>query len=77
LGQLSESEFLKAANNDSPKKDKEQHCEAYYYAGERRVVDGDVVSALGLFQKCIETGEKTFQEFRSARSELDLREGAH
>ena len=69
-GQLTEPNFLKTAENADKKKDGEQHCEAYFYAGSKRLIEGDKATATDYFEKCLATGMKTFTEYKSAVAEL-------
>jgi tetratricopeptide (TPR) repeat protein len=69
-GDLSEADFLKAADSKDSKVDREQKCEAYFYAGSRRLIDGDKIGAKDLFQKCLETRVMDFSEYTSAAAEL-------
>jgi lipoprotein NlpI len=74
-GELSESDFLKAAGSTDPKTDKEQHCEAYFYTGIKLSHDGNVSLAKSFFQQCIATDVKRFYEYRMARIKLKILEG--
>jgi lipoprotein NlpI len=69
-GDLSEAKFLMAAESKDPKIDREQKCEAYFYAGSRRFIEGDKNGAKELFQKCLDTGVMNFTEYTSAAAEL-------
>lgn len=69
-GELSESDFLKAAGSTDPRTDKEQHCEAYFYTGIKLLYDGNVSLAKSYFQQCIATDVKRFYEYRMARIKL-------
>jgi lipoprotein NlpI len=69
-GQLSESDFCNAAENADKKKNDEQYCEAYFYAGSKRLIEGDKTAAAGYFEKCLSTGVQNFYEYRSAALEL-------
>ena len=69
-GQLVESDFFKATENTNQKKDNEQRCEAYFYAGSKRLIAGDKTTATDYFEKCLATDVKTFSEYRSAAAEL-------
>lgn len=69
-GQLSESDFLKASGNIDEKKNAGQRCEALFYAGSKRLVEGDGSTATDYFQKCLGTGAKTFFEYHGAAAEL-------
>jgi len=48
----------------------EHQCEAYYYAGMKRLFAGDKSGAVALFEKCIATGEDNFVEYNDAKVEL-------
>ena len=71
-GQLAEGAFLNAATNPDPQTDREQHCEAWFYAGSKRLIAGDKTTAAADFQKCLDTGVKNFEEYESAGAELKL-----
>jgi tetratricopeptide (TPR) repeat protein len=69
-GELREADFLKAAESTDAKTDREQKCEAYYYAGSRRLLEGDKSGARALFQKCLDTRVTEYNEYTSAAAEL-------
>jgi lipoprotein NlpI len=69
-GQLAEPDFLKEAENSDKQKDNEQHCEAYFYAGSKRLLEGDKITATDYFEKCRPTDVKDFSEYQSATAEL-------
>ncbi len=71
LGKQTEAEFLAATKDADPKVTKEQDCEAFFYAGSVRLLNGDKPGAAALFQKCLDTGIDSFFEFQSAAAELD------
>jgi lipoprotein NlpI len=68
-GQLSEAEFFKAAESDS-RRSKEHLCEAYFYAGTKRLVTGDTAGAETAFRNCVTTDVKNFIEYQSAVAQL-------
>lgn len=70
-GEVSESDFLKAADSDDVKQMRNQKCEAYFYAGNLRLLDGDKSTAADYFKKCLETGAKDYYEYQSATAELE------
>jgi len=72
VGQLKESELFKLAENSDKKRDNNQHCEAYFYAGTKRLIAGDKTTALEYFEKCIATDAKGYTEYQSAAAELHL-----
>ena len=69
-GQINEDDLLKAAANSNAQTDREQHCEAYFYAGSERLFENDQAGAVGFFKKCLGTGVTNFLEYRSAEAEL-------
>jgi lipoprotein NlpI len=69
-GQLSESDFLKAADDPSLHTAKEQHCEAYFYVGSKHLIENDRLAAVDNFKKCLTTNLTTFEEYTSAATEL-------
>jgi lipoprotein NlpI len=75
-GQSSEAVLLKAAESPDRQKSKEQHCEAYFYAGSKQLLSGNKTVAKDYFKECLETGIRTFVEFDSARAEIDLLQDA-
>jgi lipoprotein NlpI len=70
IGQLTEAEFLTAAKHPNPKTEASRSCEAYFYAGSKRLISGDKTTASEYFQKSLTTNEKAFTEYRSAVAEL-------
>ena len=71
-GQISETDFLKAAADTNAKTDQEQHCEAYFYAGMKHLPESDKTTAADYFKKCLATNVKNFEEYQSAEAELKL-----
>jgi tetratricopeptide (TPR) repeat protein len=69
-GQLTEPDFLEAAKNTNVRTDQEQHCEAYFYVGSKRLIEGDQAAAADYFKKSVVTEVKTFEEYESAAAEL-------
>jgi lipoprotein NlpI len=70
LDQISESDFLGDATSSDVEKDRAQHCEAWYYAGMKRLLAGDKKTAAEYFNKCLGTQEKNFDEYILAQAEL-------
>jgi ankyrin repeat protein len=69
-GQLSEGDFLKAADDPDLQIAKGQHCEAYFYIGSKDLIAGDRMGAINYFKKCMTTNLTDFEEYTSATSEL-------
>jgi len=69
-GQSTEGDFLAAADSPNSQTAKEQHCEAYFYIGSKRLIDGDKPGASDYFKKCKDTNVIEFEEYQSAAAEL-------
>jgi lipoprotein NlpI len=69
-GQSTESDFLKAAGDTNARTDQEHRCEAYFYAGSKRLIEGDKTTAADYFKKCVAADVRTFEEYQSAEAEL-------
>ena len=70
IGQLTEQQLFSAAENSNSKTEQEQLCEAFFYAGSKRLIEGDKTGAEDDFQKCKITGCKEFEEYICALAEL-------
>jgi tetratricopeptide (TPR) repeat protein len=70
LGKVSEADLFAAAASPNPKTDSGQHCEAWFYAGMKKLFSGDKKTAANYFHKCLATEQKDFTEFQLAQSEL-------
>jgi lipoprotein NlpI len=70
LDQISETELLAGATSSDVEKDRARHCEAWYYAGMKRLLTGDKKAAADCFDKCLRMQENTFDEYMLARAEL-------
>ena len=78
LGRSSEQALIRAADDPDPKKANEQSCEAYFFAGSVRIIDGNPDEALRLLRQCIATNVTDFTEHASAKAELEsILIGAH
>lgn len=72
LGKATQEEVLSSASDPDAKKNREQHCEAYFYLGEDALVAGRRSEAKRLFQQSINTGVTSFAEYAGAQAELKL-----
>lgn len=70
LGRLNEADYLAAAVSPEAKTDLGQHCEAWYFAGMKRLLMGDKTTAIDDFHKCLATGQKDYGEYILAQAEL-------
>jgi len=76
MGDLPEPDLFKAADNADKKKNDRRLCEAWFYAGSKRLIEGDQSTAVDDFTKCLATNEKKFQEYQGAAAELKSLPGA-
>jgi lipoprotein NlpI len=70
LGNVTEADLFAAAASPDAKKESGQHCEAWFYAGMKKLLAGEKKAAADCFHKCLATEQKTFTEFQLAQSEL-------
>jgi lipoprotein NlpI len=71
LGELTEEEFLalvSPTNGGTPG----QQCEAYFYAGSLRRLDGDHETAEAYFSAALATQVRNYYEYYSANAELEV-----
>ena len=70
LGQIDEGELLVAAASSDPQTDRAQHCEAWFYAGMKRLLAGDKQAAANCFKNCLATQESAYDEYMLAQAAL-------
>jgi lipoprotein NlpI len=70
LGKVSEADLFAAAKSPDAKKERSQLCEAWFYAGMKKLFARDKAAAAEYFNKCLATEQKHFVEYEFARSEL-------
>jgi lipoprotein NlpI len=70
LDKIGEADFLAAASSPDTQKDRNQHCEAWYYAAMKRLFAGDKKTASDYFDKCLGTQVTGFNEYIFAQTEL-------
>jgi tetratricopeptide (TPR) repeat protein len=70
LGHISESEFLATTPPPDSAPDPAQHCKLWYFAGMKRLLAGDALTAGGYFRRCLETDKKESFEYTFARLQL-------
>ena len=70
LGTVTEAGLLAAAASPDAKKDSDQHCEAWYFIGAKKLLEGDKAAAIDYFHKCLATGKKDFIEYQMSQSDL-------
>jgi lipoprotein NlpI len=69
---LAETNFLTQATETAirPTDEAGQQCESFYYAGMKRLLDGDKTGAIQLLGKCASSGQDNYAEYSSAIVEL-------
>jgi tetratricopeptide (TPR) repeat protein len=72
IGTTSETELMKAADSDVATKTQDRRCEAFFYSGWLRLVNGDIDGARTRFEQSVATGSPTMLELRSAAAELEF-----
>ena len=70
VGNVSEADLFAAAKSPDSNKERGQLCEAWFYAGMKKLVSGDKGVAEDYLKKCIATQETTFTEYEYAEAEL-------
>ncbi|MCE0523709.1 MAG: tetratricopeptide repeat protein [Methylacidiphilales bacterium] len=74
LGRTAEADYLASAASPDAKTDQTQHCEAWYFAGMKRLLTGDPKGATDAFHQCVATGQKDYCEYILAQAELQALE---
>jgi lipoprotein NlpI len=69
-GQLSEAELMTASAAPEPTVERGQRCEAYFFAGMKRLLAGERDAAIANFRQCLATEQKHFVEYQFAQAEL-------
>ena len=70
LDNISEADFFAAASSTDPKRERTQHCEAWYYAGMKHLLAGDKKTAADYFSRCSATQDPSSDAYTFAESEL-------
>jgi len=73
-GGMNEADFISAAAATDARKDEIQHCQAWYYAGIKRLLAGDKSHASDDFRKCLATNQKDENAYFLAQAELKAME---
>ena len=73
LGQINTQETLEAAKDPflDAESQNEQACEAYFYAGQYALLNGDKSAAIRLFRAAVDTGVTSFIEYEASRLALE------
>jgi lipoprotein NlpI len=70
LGQITPEALVAAAQDPDPNTQRERQCEAYFYAGEHFLIQGQRAPAVQMFQAAVATGVTSLFEHSSAKAEL-------
>jgi lipoprotein NlpI len=70
LGQITPQAMIAAARDPDPNAQRERHCEAYFYAGELYLIQGQRAAAVEMFQSAVATAVTSLFEHSSAKVEL-------
>jgi len=70
LGTVAEADLFAAAASPNAQKDSYQHCQAWFFAGMKKLLGGDKETAADYFRKCLATNQNTYIEYRLAKAEL-------
>jgi tetratricopeptide (TPR) repeat protein len=70
LSKINEADFLAAAVSADAEKKRDQQCDAWFYAGMKRLLDGDNPTAIDYLKKAVATEAQTEEEYGFAAAEL-------
>jgi len=70
LGAVTEPDLIAATHSSNAQTAGGQLCEAWYYAGMKKLLTGDKKAAAENFRKCLATKHNDFNEFKFAQAEL-------
>jgi TolB protein len=70
-GDTTEEDLLAATKTKDEKTTRERKCEAYFYAGVRRLLADDLATARDYLRRCLATGCEDFIEYGAAEGELE------
>jgi len=73
-GGLAEKDFLKSADAEIGAGQRGRRCQAYFFAGENRLLDGDRGMAKDLFKRALTTEARNWRDYGSAQAELNFME---
>ena len=70
LSRIDEKALFAAIEKSDQKKGKGQQCEAWFYAGMKRLLAEEKTAAIAHFRQCLATEKDSFVEFSLAQTEL-------
>jgi tetratricopeptide (TPR) repeat protein len=70
LGHIRESELIADAASPDPGREPPQYCKVWYFAGMKRLLGGDMKTAIAYFNKSLATGQNGLCEYIFAQAQL-------
>jgi len=70
LGHINESNLIANAASPDPAREPGQYCKVWYFAGMKRLLAGDMTTAISYFKKSLATEQKDYCEYIFAQAEL-------
>jgi lipoprotein NlpI/uncharacterized protein YecT (DUF1311 family) len=70
LNKINQADLITAAASPDPKKARDHLCDAWFYAGIKRLLAGDKATAIDCFEKALATRAKAENEYEFAEAEL-------
>jgi len=70
VGHIDEKDLIANAASPDPSREPGQYCKVWYFAGMKRLLAGDMATAITYFQRCLATNQKDAYETTFARVEL-------
>jgi tetratricopeptide (TPR) repeat protein len=70
LGHIHENKLIADAASPDPARGPGQYCKVYYFAGMKRLLSGDMATAITYFQKSLSTNQNSLCEYTFSQSEL-------
>lgn len=70
LGHINESDLIANAASPDPAREPGQYCKVWYFAGMKRLLAGDMTTAIKYFQKSVATEQNDYCEYIFAQAEL-------
>jgi lipoprotein NlpI len=70
LNKINQADLITAAASPDPKKSRDQLCDAWFYAGIKRLLAGEKATAIDCFEKALATRAKAENEYEFAEAEL-------
>jgi lipoprotein NlpI len=70
LGHVREGELIANAASPDPNREPPQYCKVWYFAGMKRLLAGDMKTAIAYFNKSLATDQKNLCEYLFSQAEL-------